>query len=104
MNPIVIGFVWGGVFSSVLAFLNLHYDAIAEANGGTPFESPIFLGSLGFLALTALLIVVMLLSGILLALVGRGSPRRWRILASFFVGLAVGPMAARLIEAGAVQL
>ncbi len=102
MNPIAFGFIWGGIFSSILAFLNLNYDLIAQANGGTPFNSPIFLASLGFLAFSALIVVVMILSGVLIALTGRRSPRRWKALASFFVGLAIGPFAARLIEAGVV--
>ena len=101
-GSLIFGFIWGMAFSSIVVFMNQNYEMIRDASGGTPLENPYFLAALGFLAVSALAYAVMLLSGLLLALTGRGSPRRWRVLLSFLPGFAVGPMAGRLVETGIV--
>ncbi|WP_159087008.1 hypothetical protein [Loktanella sp. Alg231-35] len=81
------GFIWGLVVASAVIVANQNYEAI-KLLAEDQQNLLIVLGVAGFVALSLLILVVMVFSGILQALGGRRMPQRWMAIFAFFVGAA----------------
>ncbi len=96
LGHLIFGAVWGAIVGAIIFFVGGNYDALVSEPG---IENlPAWLNmALGFFLLSIAIVALMLVSGLLMLLVGKGSPRRWRVLGGFAIGLAVSGVAGRFV-------